>query len=1444
MTEYESDEGRWDYTEGDKPESQTQSDYDPEELERARIRMKAEKDPSTPYEYQKGQEDINETYIGSDVKSEGRGWWCNTCKKEFSSPTEAKTHGEKYEDHLVREYSLNDQADFEYEQRHPKNEESYANEKNPTAKEWWEEEGWKDAEWQWGLKGYSTHWNELSWEQQDTITKKFNAMLDEEPTLFESHATEKGETYIFMWRKMDTGMREQMLGSLGFHQGIVISEANLDWEELPDAHKEALKIKMNELFRESASDESIAIERDFYKSNKEMNDQAWEIMAQEEFGKSVSQLTDKEYKWIEDLMNDYGNTMNPKDKPKGEAIDGHTPEEMIKREHELMGEQPKEEEKKIHQQLKKEFGDEESTISVSGPPAGTQPPANIWDELDKKANEFEPERQGRKVKINKGDYAGKTGKVGAIPLIDDNSFFVRVDGVHNEYEDGIKVNVNDVTFLGGELYEIYEQVEEVKVPEYKVSHSEFAWESLPHNLQTRLGRGYTKVTPIQWGTMTKAERTSKLKEIGESHIKSDVKGWLDKTFPTEYEEPQKGLDSETKANEEVNDPKDIKLLDRLLDNELEEEKEGEDEEEDIAILLQLLAPNEPIGEADNFKEEEHPRDQGGQFTSKGVGTGDGGLSSKSNSDLNKILDDPYSSKDQRTDAEKELNKREDAQKLTKDYQDYYTGQREEDDIPTPKPREEPITPAMPEPLVDKPKNQKKFDTIKSKILQDMGDPTEGYYQKKKDIVTSLKGFPTNGGDIEGLGVRYKAPIMKLHLQEKHPNSKWSVRTEYFSGGSAINAHYLGGEYPYGASEIGSIYSQTGAGYDPQTDYFPIDNYVSVYDGRPYEGRPRGDPQTIAKTRDARLRSWIDARLENVDYRERTNWSWGVAKDLVEKGKLIPYEGMTEDHKAIITNTWNEFKEQERKENAGESYAKEDAYDDAIIISEWGKLEGDKQGELLGIDNVGWRSFSSLNPTEQEQVRFALGNESYKKKAIELDSIYNQFTDPLDAPTGKNIMDSVRGYSEPEANGQDISQEEIIEKTPPKIEYQYYKQYPFGRIQKGFYGEVDKTWWKGASYEEKAEELKNIGFGMGADIGSAINPLVYRNWEDLPNEARYMWGDFGKEVKAIEVELSTMYQAHKWWDDKYPDRQWKDMNIGERQRAIMAFLRDPDTSLESNANEVKITEITWKSMGQSSRRDLVMDAGYFGDSSDPLVSMQQIDQLVNSEWNELPDWFRQNLAEEGGVGSGRKPYASKDPKRKDKAHVGWKNQGIQNYLDKAEKDYISGKTSSPDEYEYAGYHKAKENEEDWEDKYYSYDPPDAYHGETRGYYKCNICSKGFDILEYEYTGGSMYSDMKNHLKTKHGITEALNPNKCAFCGTTKDKHTDYSGHVFVPSGHVFDSDYQHTVKEAKEGGKGSGKKGHQQWMRSLEEDPSYVDCPNCKVITEKINGKCQMCGKKY
>ena len=45
-----------------------------------------------------------------------------------------------------------------------------------------------------------------------------------------------------------------------------------------------------------------------------------------------------------------------------------------------------------------------------------------------------------------------------------------------------------------------------------------------------------------------------------------------------------------------------------------------------------------------------------------------------------------------------------------------------------------------------------------------------------------------------------------------------------------------------------------------------------------------------------------------------------------------------------------------------------------------------------------------------------------------------------------------------------------------------------------------------------------------------------------------------------VEIKTMNKARIWWDKKYPDRPWKDMRIADRQNAITAFLRDPDTVL--------------------------------------------------------------------------------------------------------------------------------------------------------------------------------------------------------------------------------------------------------------------------------------------
>ena len=123
-------------------------------------------------------------------------WECLDCDSEFD---DARKHQEETGHHNIAKKSSEGTSDYEVDvdellktgepvQKLPTN--KRANEKNPTPREYWEEEGWKEAEWEWGLEDYSRNWDELSQEQRNTITKKFNNMVDEEPTLFESTANE------------------------------------------------------------------------------------------------------------------------------------------------------------------------------------------------------------------------------------------------------------------------------------------------------------------------------------------------------------------------------------------------------------------------------------------------------------------------------------------------------------------------------------------------------------------------------------------------------------------------------------------------------------------------------------------------------------------------------------------------------------------------------------------------------------------------------------------------------------------------------------------------------------------------------------------------------------------------------------------------------------------------------------------------------------------------------------------------------------------------------------------------------------------------------------------------------------------------------------------------------------------------------------------------------
>ncbi|KKK91710.1 hypothetical protein LCGC14_2710210 [marine sediment metagenome] len=127
------------------------------------------------------------------------------------------------------------------------------------------------------------------------------------------------------------------------------------------------------------------------------------------------------------------------------------------------------------------------------------------------------------------------------------------------------------------------------------------------------------------------------------------------------------------------------------------------------------------------------------------------------------------------------------------------------------------------------KNFKKaMDKIAPEVERRFDDDTE-YDRNRRALVQNLDGYPQHSSQLRGVGVKIKSPILKSHLSDVYPDAKWSVRTEYYSGGSSMTAGWKGGGgYPYGADEIIHVYSDRGA-TDSMVDYFDTDNYASLYD---------------------------------------------------------------------------------------------------------------------------------------------------------------------------------------------------------------------------------------------------------------------------------------------------------------------------------------------------------------------------------------------------------------------------------------------------------------------------------------------------------------------------------------------------------------------------------------------------------------------------------------
>ena len=110
-------------------------------------------------------------------------------------------------------------------------------------------------------------------------------------------------------------------------------------------------------------------------------------------------------------------------------------------------------------------------------------------------------------------------------------------------------------------------------------------------------------------------------------------------------------------------------------------------------------------------------------------------------------------------------------------------------------------------------------------------------------VTALTDYPTNSIQLRDVDTVAKAKLLKAQLQEKFPDRKFSVLTDNYSGGSSIDAEYIGEPIPKAdLDKIAQLYSDSGK-TDLQTDYFDYDNYCHVKENyTQYSERSKSFPE--------------------------------------------------------------------------------------------------------------------------------------------------------------------------------------------------------------------------------------------------------------------------------------------------------------------------------------------------------------------------------------------------------------------------------------------------------------------------------------------------------------------------------------------------------------------------------------------------------------------------
>ena len=95
------------------------------------------------------------------------------------------------------------------------------------------------------------------------------------------------------------------------------------------------------------------------------------------------------------------------------------------------------------------------------------------------------------------------------------------------------------------------------------------------------------------------------------------------------------------------------------------------------------------------------------------------------------------------------------------------------------------------------------------------------------MLKELKSYPINPEQLRGVHICSKAKILKAHLQEAFPKTKFSVRCDFFSGGKLIQINILKGQTPIGIEKINELYTEKTI----QNGIESFERYIEVIDKR-------------------------------------------------------------------------------------------------------------------------------------------------------------------------------------------------------------------------------------------------------------------------------------------------------------------------------------------------------------------------------------------------------------------------------------------------------------------------------------------------------------------------------------------------------------------------------------------------------------------------------------